>query len=66
MNARRNFKCEKQRFIGNSVEWEGSALYLFEGKNKAGSLPLSCPPSRFLSYPKIPLSGKMFVIDEMN
>ena len=33
------------------------------GKSKAGSLPLSCPPSRFLSYPKIPLSGKVFVID---
>ena len=32
-------------------------------RNKAGSLPLSYPPSRFLSYPKIPLGGKVFVID---
>jgi hypothetical protein len=38
---------------------------LFWAKNKAGSLPLSCPPSRFLSYPKIPLSGKMFVVDRL-
>ncbi len=32
------------------------------GKKKAGRLPLSDPPSRFLSYPKISLSEKVFVV----
>lgn len=49
-----NFNCE-------FAKQDRKSIYL--GKNKAGSLPLSYPPSRFLSYPKIPLSGKVFVVD---
>ncbi|EDY85255.1 hypothetical protein VDG1235_4890 [Verrucomicrobiia bacterium DG1235] len=35
------------------------------GKKKADRLPLSDPPSRFLSYPKISLGEKVFVNDGM-
>ena len=32
------------------------------GQKKADRLPLSDPPSRFLSYPKISLGEKVFVV----
>lgn len=42
--------------------FSGKSLIL--GKNKAGRLPLSDLPSRFLSYPKIPLSGKVLKFND--
>ena len=57
-----NFKREFEDFPRSPGGGAAAVESRKPGKNKAGRLPLSDPPSRFLSYPKISLGEKVFVV----